>query len=835
MDSLYGGHAGISFTIKASFKSVKEMESNFRNGANYRDVWYGEYCLIDTKNKNHKDNGKIYQRDVPSTNNDSGAKYIGQIVGPSSGTPYFQMMEIDKIAEQAKGEIFNEGTTEDGLEDTTYLRFPIGWDSTKNRYVTSAKASELDSLYKRTFAAPSQGLVPGKKTDGTFNDSIKYTWLNIRRDDADADSWFYVGFEVPYLIEEFSASSVSPYTNGTLAANRNVGTTRTDDQKHPYYGKWDIKVPHGIKGDTLRNMRVVALIKSTSIDNPLIDGVSEIYNASDIYLPSAITKKSDGTVTISQDASKKLSSQYTDERIDKYHATNPLVLVIDFYVYDEKQNPTPYMIYVGDYDMIDSVNVSDDGSVTVNYTNSKRYRREKLIKWVKNVNLNTTNGQFVMSFNNGSPDYTTSLEWVKGITIADNGTVHLDKTQNSVDLPKKLTWVKSVTFDENKGNLNFVFNNNETISNIAKTLIWVKNLAIEDNGNVNLTKTNGTTDAGTTSKIATIKWIDDIALSDNGTLTITFNTGAKKVFAAAIENVVSEQVSSDGIITQTMNTGKTRTIKGVSGNANTDASGNFHFKTIENVALNSGIDASNQIQVTYNWDKNGNKTQSIGGQINYIADMVIRGNDYKGTKDWHLLVLYSAKNMRPEYNASDSSTYKNITSGTSLLGTWVRNVYNSSGTLDTTHWWKDFGSVKDDAGILIGLNVSGTLTSNADIVNYLNSAYPNGLGVDANGNETNKQLLGKIVTYTNPNYAGSGQKFFAFDYSRNASGAYYKWYYVGSLGEATDMRDARMTSESNSNMAAITNTLRSNGLRFTYQTITEASAFPKYWASTYTK
>ena len=25
----------------------------------YKDVWYGEYCIIDTKNKNNKNNGKI--------------------------------------------------------------------------------------------------------------------------------------------------------------------------------------------------------------------------------------------------------------------------------------------------------------------------------------------------------------------------------------------------------------------------------------------------------------------------------------------------------------------------------------------------------------------------------------------------------------------------------------------------------------------------------------------------------------------------------------------------------------------------------------------------------
>ena len=107
MDSLYGGHAGVSFIIKASFKSVADMEEKFRAGAAYRDVWYGEYCLIDTPNKNDADNGKIYQRDIATSNNASGKKYIGQIVGPSSGTPYFQMNtieEVEKISKEKLGE-----------------------------------------------------------------------------------------------------------------------------------------------------------------------------------------------------------------------------------------------------------------------------------------------------------------------------------------------------------------------------------------------------------------------------------------------------------------------------------------------------------------------------------------------------------------------------------------------------------------------------------------------------------------------------------------------------------------------------------------------------------
>lgn len=825
MDSLYGGHAGVSFVLKASFKSVEAMETEFRKGASYRDVWYGEYCLIDTPNKNDKDNGKVYQRDVPSNNNASGAKYIGQIVGPSSGTPYFQMMEIDKIFEQVDGEDFDE--------NTTYVRFPTGYDEAKNKYVTSNSKSDISKLYKRTFAAPSQGLVPGKKTDGTFNDSIRYTWLNIRKDNADADSWFYVGFEVPYLVEEFSASNVSPYSaDGSLDSKRNVSVTRVDDQNHPYYGKWDIKIPHGIKGDTLRNLRVVAIQKSTETGNVVVDGYNA-YPASQIYLPSAITKKPDGTVMVSSDASKRLSSVYTDANIDNNHSSHPLVLVLDFYAYDNNQNPTPYMIYVGDYNMIDDVIVANDGTVTVNYTNREQYRRDRLIKWVNAVSLNTSNGLFTMSFNNGTPDYTTTLEWVKNITIASNGLVHLDKTENSADLPEKLTWVKAASLDENTGNFSLSFNNNDKVANISKTLVWVRNLTVADNGDVSITKTDGQNQSGTSTKIATIKWVNSISLSDDGSLTFNFNTGSNTTFTGAIERVVSESVSGDGVITQTLNTktngvANTRTIKGISGNSNTDANGVFHLKAISSVGLNnSSVDSSGKVSVTYNWDKSSKVTQEIGSSLNFVADSTIRGNNYAGNdKDWHLLVLYSSPDKRPANGGT--AKVQTLTTG-SLQGTWVRGVYNSQGILDSTHWWKDFGSVKSESGVLVGLNITGTLSSNASIISELNQTYPYGLGFDANGNATNSDLTGKVVVYTK----GDVPKMFAFDYTKDANGAYSKkWFFLGSVGESKSS-DAILAPESG--VPSVVDKVGEDGLVFSYESVAEASAYPDYWASTYAK
>lgn len=77
MDSFYAGLPGTPFILKQSFYSVTDMVAEFKKQEEYTDVFYGEYCIINTVNKSHPDNGKLYRRGY------SGPEYIGQIVGPS--------------------------------------------------------------------------------------------------------------------------------------------------------------------------------------------------------------------------------------------------------------------------------------------------------------------------------------------------------------------------------------------------------------------------------------------------------------------------------------------------------------------------------------------------------------------------------------------------------------------------------------------------------------------------------------------------------------------------------------------------------------------------------
>ena len=96
-NSFYGGRRGASFVIVKRFSTIKEMVAAFQQGGGYKTVNYDEYVLIDTTNKNDKDNGKIYRRGYDYNNSMGGAIFEGQIVGPSGPAPHTIMTTIDEV------------------------------------------------------------------------------------------------------------------------------------------------------------------------------------------------------------------------------------------------------------------------------------------------------------------------------------------------------------------------------------------------------------------------------------------------------------------------------------------------------------------------------------------------------------------------------------------------------------------------------------------------------------------------------------------------------------------------------------------------------------------
>lgn len=737
MDSFYGGKQGINFVIKDSFESVADAIAACKRGPEYTQTWWGEYCIIDTPNKNDKENGRLYRRGLNYTNDMGGLEYVAQIVGPVGGTPLLSLGTIEDTKYQSTKPIGED----------TYRKYPIDYKTdTYGKvigYEYNTSANEPLGIFPFSRARDTS-LVPGKDDSGKFNDELLYTWVNIREPNQESDSFYYVGLTIPYLVAEYSTHMVSPYDSSGNLDDDPTSATRTDDKSHPFFMSWDFGLPKGIKGDTLRNLRVITPTSA---------------NKSTIYAPENIkVNASTGQVQLG-------SAGYTG--IDDDIANQRKILVYDLYWYDVKLNPSPVMVYLGDFNKIDNITLADDGTLTIDYSHDDNTVFSRKIKWVNNVTLSPDSGVFQVTYNNGSPAFTTTLDWIKAIELDDDGTIHYIHTKNNRDeyYNNKIKWVTSV--DLNTANGTFTMN-----FNYGSPLVRI------------------------------LDYVDDIDINEtNGNITIHKVNSGNSVLDAKLKLVTSATATSTGIVTFRTNTGETFNIK-KSENQESD----FQIKMIDNVRLQTRLADDKHIQIKYN---TANEYASIGDPINYVQDMVVRDSDF------HLLVLFND----PEHRATESDVDDE---GVDAQGhIWVNNVTGTDGVnTGSSVYWRDYGTIKDQSGILIGFNVTDAMMGSYDnILDYLNATYPNGL--------TEGATRQKIVTYSPDGV--DNKEFYAFDYNT------YKWYFLGEIADS-GLRDAKLVTQgsfSGDDLAKVT----TDGLVFKILNTSglKTTAIPTYWSTSYTQ
>ena len=328
LNSFYGGRRGASFVIAKRYSTIAEMVAAFSQGGDYKTVNYDEYVLIDTENKNNPDNGKIYRRGYEYNNSMGGAIYEGQIVGPAGLAPHTEMHTIDEVEQIQE------------REDFTYRRgsgeySPVGGNIIPGKYVE-----------------PGTGIIK-------YNDKISWAYCSVR-DMNSHESTAHVGFKFPYTVIDYTTTSVSTYENGDYADTS--AATRTDDGSHPFYEKWNISIPKGVKGDAFKNFRVMI---------------------------------ADNTI-----------QSYTGQADDI--ANNRQVLVYDYYHYDEKENGDMKTYYVGDYNKISDITVSATGLVTIEYTHDDDDTYQLRIPTSVSINTGSTEGtgtqKVVITYANGDTE-----------------------------------------------------------------------------------------------------------------------------------------------------------------------------------------------------------------------------------------------------------------------------------------------------------------------------------------------------------------------------------------------------------------------------------------------
>lgn len=859
MDSLYSGRPGVSFVLKARFDSVEDMVKAFQDGPNYKTVWYSEYCIIDTPNKNDKTNGQIYQRGLDYHAKDAdgnptgGAIYVGQIVGPESGTPLFQLGTIPEVEEHVDEPL--------GKYDYKCYATAYKYDDNSNiiGYETS-DGSDGAPLGQFAFSnAHHTSLVPGKYLDNlgeiAYRDEIKYSWCNIRKNADNEESWFYVGFEIPYLITDYSIHMTSPYDENGDILESATEIERIDDQTHPFYSHWDLGIPKGVKGDTLRNLRVIVPTEE-----------DKIYEVGALSIDPT-----DNSATI--DTSEEYAGKADDVENQRQ------ILVFDFYAYDKKQNPEPYTIYLGDFNIITEINLEDDGTLVVSYTHDDDTEFIQKIRWINQIDLTEGNGNqgghFTFTYNVDvdptaeNPVKLTKefdVSWIKGLEIEQDGSVVYTYAGTPDELPAGavnieegryrvedfLQWLKNIQLDSETGVFTVTNNRDEEI--FTTTLDWIKDIVLDEDGTLHFIHTKDGVDDVYSNYIKTIT---DVSLTQDGIFKVEFNTNSTDTYTsqldwmdnlyideetgeiafhhvdetkntspavpgkrpaaeviepAKLKLIVRAELTENGSITFFTNTGES--IPMMNAGSNTE----YKLKTIDDVTLLEGIKDDKHIQIKYNVAE---EYVPIGDSLNYIKDAIVRSDD------WHLLILWGDPTHRfiPPADLEDlPNKYVDL-----RKRVWVNNITSSDGTkYDPDVYWQDMGSIKDQSGVLIGFNLTRDTLTNAGwtgtVLEYLDSKFPQGLTGSAN-EPGGANVKDKIVTYGGD---GSNKSFYAYDYDKK------KWYYLGALAD-DGMRDAMLTEDSKS--TTITNDMdyvHSRGLLFIRNAYTPVEDIPQYWSKDYT-
>lgn len=384
LESFYGGKPGFSPVIKAKFKYIDISDSPWKDSSealteenkkqimnecfkdpNYKDVWYGELCIIDSENKLDLNNGKLFRRTlkkVDDAKNSIYAEYLGQISGPAGGVPKIHVGSINSEIQKALG----NSATYDG-ENVANLD-PSKWDySYINSYnkVTSVKPENENDF--GTINALTEGIfVPGNESQ-----EIQYTWCNVRRNDE--DHIMYLGFKIPYTVFDIDAKIENYTYNGSYFEDKSEGK--------PFWKKYTIHVPRGVRGIGPEEIKWV-----NKSDFP---STSTIYTTDAIIYQrneeTGIEKYSfDGTKTITRETlpSKfwvglwKLYNQSTDDIKSAY-------------------------IYLGEYKAVEGFELSTDGYISVRYSDGvlEKLNKDTPIKWISSTTLSPDSGFLTLIHN----------------------------------------------------------------------------------------------------------------------------------------------------------------------------------------------------------------------------------------------------------------------------------------------------------------------------------------------------------------------------------------------------------------------------------------------------
>ena len=811
--SFYGGRKGTSFVIVKSYPDIISMTQDFMKGGNFAEVKYDEYVLINTFNKNHPDNGKLFRRGYDYNSNRTisayrayrdaaltdeiingteeeyqhayydfdqnisagGAQYIGTIVGPAGRAPHLSMMPYSE------------------LEDRQAQQ---GYD-TRNS--------------SGSFSLATEDLIPGKYVENNtikYNDEIKWYSVSVRNlnnDESDA----YIGLKIPYPVIDFITEKVSSYNEDGEAVDTTKAERIDSGQYHPFYEKWKLSIPGGIKGDAIKKLRIIRFqdLPDTKI---FINEQNYYYYSSEQGRFFYGTEGQDTQDIAVETVSDKFT--FTIGGLTYTIQPNTQIMIYDLYSYEQSLDPQdPQKIYfVGILNQIvqDSFEIADNGDIHVDFTDGTVLDKKGFIKKIDDIEIvkDISQNKTKMNIYFNTQDELTGekevvsydLKLIDDITISNDGTIRIDYTDNTfLQKNNYLKTIERVDFRDDQ--MIITLNTGEVITH---NMAWVSDFSITNDGQV-LVKRNGNTTWDSIPLRTDIKWITDITYDRNSNSTIiSYNNDSNPtVFENVFRSISNAYIDADS--NQFVVEYNTR-----------DSSGNIERDIFELAgSLISGVTYENGV-FSIHYTGKSDDTFSI----NYPAEVIFNNSDPENddfklkinaldgtelftslkpidsvydmqiTSDHHLVALFASGDTRNEIITLNKNYPGYLTS--------PRDGKSYNG-------WLDLGSVFTDSGILIGLNLNHTdfgyedteagrnafseLTPQ-DIISRLSTMYPSGV-------DGNDLLAGKIVTVGLP---GVKKDFYAFDYSYQGSTQDYKgWYFLGNIETAArGQTDCFMGNES---------------------------------------
>lgn len=482
-------------------------------------------------------------------------------------------------------------------------------------------------------------LIPGKYIQNNtenFNDTIQWISYSLR-DGQGKDTTAHIGFKIPYPVIDFETENTDFWASSTA--------TRIDNTEHPFYEKWKITIPKGQKGDSIQNFRVIT---------PNINNVSNYDN-----------KYND--IPGNENGQRQEGRQ---------------ILVYDYYVYQENESPTnnpvKETLYIGDYNVIENINLSQTGILTVNYTHddANEINSENPLIWIKNLTLNT----------DGSLQATYNTNPEQPVIINNNN---------------KIKWIEDIKLDSN-GALSVLYNGENNgiddnsryvpINDQYNRIKWIEGIRLDADGTFSVKYNNEMNNIS----LGTIQFINSIALTNEGLLQVTYNTDPEPV---------------------TINSDKIKWIEGINYD-NTDGKLTFTYNVLEEGSNKKAsevfsLNVPTEIKVQHIPDPAETNTvfkdmvtvKYTGQQGETPISVLNSVKKLKLSDDGHLLVQYTDESMNTD------ATTETTTISTTDSGTTSETIQEH---------WRDLGLIspevfgfKEDTSTITNKYTTGILVPSA--------------------------------------------------------------------------------------------------------------------------